>query len=157
MSTSLLTILCAAALLAQAAPAQAAVLRTQTLEKGICGFACADLWKVRCANPQTNRITVRVRKTDPAANGVYEVTTRGYAGAGIKGQADREVSKADDSFSVPAFITRPGGAHGATRALVVVGWLAGKNLSSYDIEFSCSDIFTASDTGNPSVKLLQDR
>lgn len=156
IATSLLSVLCAAAALALATPVQAAVLRTETLAKDYCGDACADLWKVKCANPQTDRVTARVRKTDPADNGVYEVTTLGYAGAGIKGQADREVSKVDGTFSVPAWVTRPGAGHGATRALVVVGRLSGKNQGSYDVEFSCTDIFTATDTGNPAVKLLQD-
>jgi hypothetical protein len=156
IATCLPVLLCAAALLAPAA--HASVLRTETLAKSLCGGAgaCADHWKVKCANPQTHRVSARVRKTDPAANGVYEVTTLGYAGASIKGQADREISKDDGSFSIPAFVTRPGVSHGSTKVLVVVGWLAGKNQSSYDVEFSCSDIYTATETGKPSVKLVQD-
>jgi hypothetical protein len=154
-----LSAICCAALLSAAVPAHASVLRTETLGKGFCGGPCVDLWKVRCENPLTDRVTARVRKTDPASSGAYEVTTLGYVGyvgTGVKGQADREVSKVDGSFSVPAFITRPGNSHAATRILVAVGRLAGKFGEAYDVEFTCSDIFTATETGKPAVKLVGD-
>lgn len=146
---------CALALLAPAAPASASKQRTQTIPTDFCGGGCSDLWRVTCSDPSTGEITARVRKSDPAADTVYEVTTLGYKGASLKGRADRETSPGNGTFSAAASIARPGGVTGVTKALVLVAIGSG-SAGSYDIEFACVNALTQSETGNPTLKRLQD-
>jgi hypothetical protein len=147
--------LCGVGLLALVSSARAAVIRSESLDDSYCGGPCVDLWKVRCLNSQTDRITARIRRTLPGASGVFEITTLGYAGAGLVGQADRELSKVDGSYSVPAYLTRPGAAPDAMKGLVVIERVSG-DAESYDVEFSCSDVFVNLETGQPTVKLVRD-
>jgi hypothetical protein len=154
MRVVLFSLLGNVALLGAVEPARASVLRTGVLENTFCGDACVELWKVTCKSGATNRVVARLRDNAAGAGGAIEVTALGFTGKGLAGRADHEFSAANGGFSVPAFLTRPGKAHGAMTALVVVGRVSGTR-SSYDLELSCTNAFKDIETGQPTVRLVK--
>ena len=128
-------------------------------DQGFCGGGCVDTWLVDCHSTKTLRIEARVRDLVDGRPNVFAVTTLGFSGTKPPqlGQSDREVSGSENTaLSVPAFFDRPGSTTGRTKALVLVSDGLAEVGNGYFVQFLCR-AGDGSESGEPNVKLLQDR
>lgn len=128
-------------------------------DQGSCGGGCVDTWLVDCRSTKTIRIEARVRDLIDGRPNVFAVTTMGFTGTKLPqlGQSDREFSGSESTtLSIPAFFNRPGSAGGRTKALVLISDGLAEVGNGYFVQFVCR-AGDGSESGQPSVKLLQDR